>query len=298
MPGGEQDRQAQDRVERQPGAGGAGGQEQQRDLGRGVEPEPEQEPERVHLPRPASRPRDPAEEAVHERRARPAAARARPRRTGPRASRRNTRTMPDQDRRRLSDAMSNRNAPDTPVPTSPVTWCSVEPSSRTAPPSAAHTDREQHASTNTIVECPSEKKKPDAHRPLAFGHQLARRVVDRGDVVGVERVPQPERVGRQPEPDGEHARAAERVAVRAPPGRAAGRSRARAARARPRHGATGATVHSSERQRAGAEGAGSRHDSPDLLAFAVALGPARSEMALLHERAEHVHDRAAARAAR
>jgi hypothetical protein len=36
---------------------------------------------------------------------------------------------------------------------------------------------------------PEREEEPDAQRPLAFRHQLASGVVDRGDVVGVERVP-------------------------------------------------------------------------------------------------------------
>ena len=44
---------------------------------------------------------------------------------------------------------------------------------------------------------------------LAVGQQLAGGVVDRGDVVGVERVPQPERVRREPEADAEHGPAAQ-----------------------------------------------------------------------------------------
>ena len=56
------------------------------------------------------------------------------------------------------------------------------------------------ASANTIVEWPSEKKKPDAQRPLALLEELPRRVVDRRDVVGVEGVPQPEGVGEGAQP--------------------------------------------------------------------------------------------------
>ena len=53
----------------------------------------------------------------------------------------------------------------------------------------------------------------DGQRPLAVGHQLAGGVVDRRDVVGVEGVPQPERVRGDAEPDAEDLRA-ERVVVR------------------------------------------------------------------------------------
>ena len=42
-PGGEQHRQAEDRVPGQPGAGGAAGEDEQGDLGRGVEAEAEQQ---------------------------------------------------------------------------------------------------------------------------------------------------------------------------------------------------------------------------------------------------------------
>ena len=48
-----------------------------------------------------------------------------------------------------------------------------------------------------MVECPSEKNRPTADRALALLHQLARHVVDRRDMVGVERVPQPERIGER-----------------------------------------------------------------------------------------------------
>ena len=43
------------------------------------------------------------------------------------------------------------------------------------------------------------EEEADAHRAPAVGHQLAGRAVDRRDVVGVERVAQPEHVRRQPE---------------------------------------------------------------------------------------------------
>ena len=52
----------------------------------------------------------------------------------------------------------------------------------------------------------------DAERPLAFAHQLAGRVVDGGDVVGIEGVPHPERVCRDAQPD-PHELPADGVAV-------------------------------------------------------------------------------------
>ena len=44
------------------------------------------------------------------------------------------------------------------------------------------------------------EEEADAERPLAFLEELPRRVVDRGDVVGIERVAQTERVGEHAEP--------------------------------------------------------------------------------------------------
>ena len=48
-----------------------------------------------------------------------------------------------------------------------------------------------------MVEWPSEKKKPTATGRLPSLHQLARHVVDRGDVVGVDGVAQAEAVGEE-----------------------------------------------------------------------------------------------------
>ena len=41
------------------------------------------------------------------------------------------------------------------------------------------------------------EEQPDADRTLALLHQLARDVVDRGDMIGVDRVAQAERIGEQ-----------------------------------------------------------------------------------------------------
>ena len=60
----------------------------------------------------------------------------------------------------MSAAITYRNVPETPVPIQPVTLCSVEPSLLTGPPSALTPIANRNASTKTIVECPSEKKKP------------------------------------------------------------------------------------------------------------------------------------------
>ncbi len=67
---------------------------------------------------------------------------------------------------------------------------------------------------NTIVEWPSEKKKPTLIGRLPSAHQLARGVVDRRDVIGVEGVTQAERVGGHADPDRERSRRTELVVVR------------------------------------------------------------------------------------
>ena len=73
------------------------------------------------------------------------------------------------------------------------------------------------ASANTIVECPSEKKNPTPIGRLPVCEHLARRVVDRRDVVGVERVSQAEAVGEDPEA-GQRGITARVVEEEPPPG--------------------------------------------------------------------------------
>ena len=61
---------------------------------------------------------------------------------------------------------------------------------------------------------PEREEEADAQRALALVHELARRVVDRADVVGVEGVAQPERVGGDPHARGRRRRRAEAIVVR------------------------------------------------------------------------------------
>src|SRR5580693_4002907 len=65
-PGREQHRQAQDRVPGQPAGRAGPGQHEERDLGRGVEAEPEQQADAVHLARPAYGTHQLAEDPVEE----------------------------------------------------------------------------------------------------------------------------------------------------------------------------------------------------------------------------------------
>ena len=73
--------------------------------------------------------------------------------------RRKTLTMPTR-MIRFRIPISSRKKPDTLGPISPVTWCSVEPSLSTAPLRPRIPNASRVASAKTIVECPSEKKKP------------------------------------------------------------------------------------------------------------------------------------------
>jgi hypothetical protein len=82
------------------------------------------------------------------------------------------------------------------------------------PLQGAHAERDQQRQREHDRRVTEGEPEPDAQRALAFLHQLAGRVVDRRDVIGIERMPQPERVGRHPDPDRERARPAEAVPVR------------------------------------------------------------------------------------
>ena len=90
-------------------------------------------------------------------------------------------------------AMRSRKAADIAVPiTPPMVWKSSSRSLKAAAVTATPID----ASTTT-VEWPSEKIEAGRERALALLHQLARHIVDGGDVVGVDRVAQPEAVGQE-----------------------------------------------------------------------------------------------------
>ena len=63
---GEEDRQRQDRVERQPARDGGSRKHEQSHLARGVEAESEEHADRVHLPRGVDPPGERSEEPVHQ----------------------------------------------------------------------------------------------------------------------------------------------------------------------------------------------------------------------------------------
>ena len=97
------------------------------------------------------------------------------------------------------------------MPTQLVTWCRLELSFLTGPSSALHADRDQEREREHDRRMPQREPEPDAQRPLALAHQLAGRVVDRRDVIGVKRVAQSQRVGGDSDPDRERSGGPEAV---------------------------------------------------------------------------------------
>src|SRR5438034_9243607 len=61
---------------------------------------------------------------------------------------------------------------------------------------------------------PEREPEPDTQRTPTLGQQLSRRVVDRRDVIGIERMPHPERVRGQTDPERERPRTPELVVLR------------------------------------------------------------------------------------
>ena len=92
--------------------------------------------------------------------------------------------------------MIQRNVPETPVPiVPPQCWSDgIRALTRCAATASASRQREDD---RRVAE---REEEADAERALAVLEELARRVVDRGDVVGVERVAQAERVSERAEP--------------------------------------------------------------------------------------------------
>ena len=95
--------------------------------------------------------------------------------------------------KRFSSPITSRKDADTTVPNTPPNCSSPEPLSETARNTVFSATTMPIPITTTTVECPSEKKKPNPNGrgwpvSLPFAEQLADGVVDRRDVVGVERV--------------------------------------------------------------------------------------------------------------
>jgi hypothetical protein len=199
-------------VPRQPGAGRARGQEEQRDLAGGVEAQAEEDPERVHLPRLGHRAGEAPQQAVHE----PARAqqvlelglRVRP---APHVAQ--DAQDPDEDDQVECRDHVEEGARD---PRADQSCGGVQGRAVVLDLAGqrANSEREEQRQREDHGRVPEREEEPDAQRPLAVVHELARRVVDGGDVVGVEGVAQPEGVRREPHAGGEGATGAEAEVVR------------------------------------------------------------------------------------
>ena len=158
-------------------------------------PRPNRMPERVHLPRLAHRAREAAEKRFMSRATSqlllelglvvPAAAHSR-----------KTRTMPTSTTR-FKTAIRYRKVPDTLVPMRPGSRVQRRAVVLRLAGQRRHAEREEQRKHEDDRRVPEREEEADAQRPLALAHELARRVVDRRDVIGVERVAQPQRVRRQ-----------------------------------------------------------------------------------------------------
>ena len=184
----------QDRPEGHALRGLGGGDAEQADFGRGVEAEPEQEADRVHVPR--------LRETTLNTRPEHAGQQAAPRQQGVEilvddTSRRaghalNAAQMPRR-MNRLARPMTSRNNAETTVPmTPPTSWNVIEPALQRRSRQRRSRSRPAPRSWNGRA-----RRRSRPRRALAFLHQLAHDVVDGGDVVGVEGVPQAERVGEE-----------------------------------------------------------------------------------------------------
>ena len=80
-----------------------------------------------------------------------------------------------------------------------------------------NSDRQQERQAEHDAGVAQGKPETCGQRPRALADQLAGGVVDYGDVVGVERMPHPEQVGRHPESDAEDARRSQRDVLRRHP---------------------------------------------------------------------------------
>ena len=93
----------------------------------------------------------------------------------------------------LASATANRKNAETLVPISPPTSLNAANRLCSATVAAANASDGEHDDRRMA----EREEEADRDRPLAVLHQLAGDVVDRRDVVGVDRMPQPERVGEK-----------------------------------------------------------------------------------------------------
>ena len=90
-------------------------------------------------------------------------------------------------------AIASRNSAETSVPMTPPIPCNASNRLWNAVAVGGDRDRGQH-DDGRVAE---REEEADRDRPLALLHQLARDIVDRGDVIGIDRVAQAEAIGQQ-----------------------------------------------------------------------------------------------------
>jgi hypothetical protein len=153
-----QDREAENGIPRQSRRARAAGDDEQGDLGRGVEAEAEEHPDRVHLRRFRDRPGEPSKEAVHETTtAQRGVERLLVVGAGPHLAKHPHDAHKDREVEGRDDV---QEPPETPVPMVLVTACNCELPLFTGPSSARTPTEIRNASAKTIDECPSENQNP------------------------------------------------------------------------------------------------------------------------------------------
>jgi hypothetical protein len=173
--------------------GGAARGGQQRDLGRRVEAEAEEQPEGVHVPRLAHGARGLAVDPRHGAAALELAL-ERPLVEGAVAHAQEDAQHRHQDDQVQDPDQQQERAGDR-GPDDPGRLVQRRVAAGDRPAEAAHAEREAGGEQEHHRGVPEGEEEPDAQRPLPLAHELARRVVDRPDVVGVEGVAHAERVG-------------------------------------------------------------------------------------------------------
>ena len=209
-PGREERGQDQDERDREVAGAGGGSQAEQRDLARRVEPEPEEDPERIHVPaladEPEHRPQESREQAPVVEEVLEALLVVRP--AG--------RDLPEHpvDVEQDDEVDDPDDEQERPGDGRPDEAADLPGGRDVADDPGRDRDEDRQADHDRGVA--QREEEPDADGSLAVLHELAGRVVDRRDVVGVDGVAETERVGQ--EGRREHDRVGGRARDRERPG--------------------------------------------------------------------------------
>ncbi len=210
----------EDGGERQVLAGGAGGEGEQADLAGGIETQPEQHAEREHLPARVDAVAEPLEDAAAHQ-----AAVEQPRFEPLLVEIAAAHVAEDPDHVHEHDQVEDADREQERPRHAGADRSTPVLERGNAGPQGRRGDTDAGGEGEHDARVPEREEEPDPERLLAVLAELARRVVDRGDVVGVERVPQAERVSERAEPDEGGARARV-VDEQAPAGEVEGGDRA------------------------------------------------------------------------